>query len=444
MTDGRAARRRAGRPSGRARPSLARRHLRLAGSAGWNVLDQALSALSNLVLTVLVANAVDRSGFGAFSVAFVVFGICIGIERAVVGQPMSIRYSSAAGAQLAGARARASGSALMIGVVGGALAVVSGLLLPGVLGASLVAVGVMMPFLMVQDACRMIFFAASRARSAALNDALWAVLQLGGVLLLPLFVEPTAPRLILVWGAGAAISAVVALVQLRLRPRPSELVSWLREMRNISGYLVAEYLLGTGAFQGGIIGVGALVGGAEGLAVIGAFRAAQVVLGPLNMLATAVQTFTLPELSKRRWMSPRQRIGAALTISGFLAGVSVVYGVVTLLVPGSLGEALFSDSWDGARAVLLPLALAVVLRSISEGCAQMVYSLDLARRTFRIMVVEAPLVFILMIVGALWAGAEGAAWAMAIDNLVMVPLWLYTLRSVAYSVDSAPRHVAVP
>lgn len=443
MSDGRSVRRRAERRAGGRLP-VQRRHLRLAGSAGWNVVDQALSALSNLVLTVLVANEVDAAGFGAFSVAFVVFGICIGIERAVVGQPMSIRYSTAQGERLADGRARASGSAVMIGVVGGALALLAGLALPGVLGDTLIAVGVMMPFLVVQDACRMIFFAASRARSAAANDALWAVLQLSGVLLLPLVAQPTAPRLILVWGAGAAVSAVVALIQLRLRPSPAGLVSWLREMRGISGYLVAEYLLGTGAFQGGIIAVGALVGGNEGLAVIGAFRAAQVVLGPLNMLATAVQTFTLPELSKRRWMRPRQRILAALSIGGFLAGVAVVYGTLVLLLPDSVGEMLFSDSWDGARSVLLPLALAVLLRAVCEGCAQLIYSLDQARRTFRIMVVEAPLVFSLMIGGALWAGAEGAAWAMAVDNLLLVPLWLYTLRSVAHSVESTPRAVAVP
>ncbi len=435
-------------PSGR-RPALHRRHLRLLGTASWNVVDQALSALSNILLTVLVANEVGRAGFGAFSVAFVVFGICIGIERAMVGQPLSIRYSGADSERLADGRARAVGSALAIGLIGGAACVVAGLLLPGMLGGSLVAVGVVMPFLLVQDACRMVFFAASQARSAAGNDALWAVLQVGGILVLPLLTRPTPALLVLVWGGAAAVSAVVALVRLRLRPRPSGFGSWLREQRNLSGYLVAEYLLGTGAFQGGIIGVGALVGGDEGLAVVGAFRAAQTVLGPLNLLATAVQMFALPQLSRRRWMTPRQRTLAAGAVSGFLSVVAVGYSVVVLLMPDVVGQTLFSESWAGARQVLLPLAIGVIARAMSEGCAVMIYSLDQARRTFRIMTVEAPLVLTLMTVGALVGGAEGAAWGMCVDQVLLVPLWLYTLRSVVHSVPSEPlagpcQPVAVP
>jgi O-antigen/teichoic acid export membrane protein len=206
--------------------------------------------------------------------------------------------------------------------------------------------------------------------------------------------------------------------------------SWMREHRDMSGYLLAEYLLGAGAFQGGILAVGALIGGSEGLAIIGAFRAAQVVLGPLNMLATALQTFALPELSKRGWLPSRQRWKVAVGIGAFMAVVATGYSTVMLLLPQTVGEFLFRSNWDGARDVLLPMAIGVTAGMACQGCAVVIYSMGLARRTFRIMVVEAPLVFTLMIGGALTGGAVGAAWGMCIDQVSLVPLWYLTLRGV--------------
>jgi O-antigen/teichoic acid export membrane protein len=424
-------------------PSGPRRHLHLVRLASWNVLDQVLSALTNIVLAILVAHHVGREGFGAFAVAILVFNVCIGIERALVGQPMSIRYSSAGGARLHSGRSRAMGTALAVGLGGSLGCLAAGVLLGGQLGSVLIATGAVMPFLMMQDAARLIFFARSQAKLAAVNDALWAVIQFGGILLLPLLATPTASNLVLVWGGAAAACVVVALSQLSVLPDLRGARSWLREHRDISGYLLAEYLLGAGAFQGGILAVGALIGGSEGLAIIGAFKAAQVVLGPLNMLATALQTFALPELSKRHWLTGGQRWRVALGLGGFMATVAATYSVVLLLLPESAGRVLFSESWDGARDVLLPMALGATAGMICQGCALVIYSMGLARRTFRIMSVEAPLVFSLMITGAVTGGAVGAAWGMCLDQVSLVPLWFWTLRGVlrdSSSVSAAARN----
>jgi O-antigen/teichoic acid export membrane protein len=227
----------------------------------------------------------------------------------------------------------------------------------------------------------------------------------------------------------------VALIQLRVWPDPIRVRSWLHEHRDISTYLLAEYLLGAGAFQGGISATGALIGGNEGLAVIGALKAAQTVLGPLNMLGTALQTFALPQLAQREWLTGLQRWKVALATGGFMASAALTYSVVVLLLPHSVGEALFGESWDGARSVLLPMAIGATAGMLCQGCAIVIYSLGLARRTFRIMSVEAPLVFTLMIVGALYDGAHGAAWGMCLDQVGMVPLWFWTLRGVLRDVE---------
>ncbi len=419
-----------------------RRHLRLIRLASWNVIDQVLSALTNSVLNILVARTVGVAGFGAFAASFLVFSVFIGIERALVGQPMSIRYSSASGAHLLSGKSRALGTALGVGLLGAAGCIVTGLALGGRLGPSLIAVGAMLPFLLLQDACRLIFFARGKAKMAAANDALWAVIQFVGIAVVVGAGLASAPSLILIWGGAAGVCVMVALAQLRVLPTLGGVRSWMHEHRDLSGYLLAEYLLGAGAFQGGILAVGALIGGSEGLAIIGAFRAAQVVLGPLNMLATALQTFALPELSKRGWLSSRQRWKVALGIGGFMATVALTYSAVLLLLPREIGEFLFRSNWDGAREVLLPMAIGATAGMSCQGCAIVIYAMGLARRTFRIMVVEAPLVFALMIGGALIGGAVGAAWGMCLDQVSLVPLWYLTLRGVLRGAEGKPRHVA--
>jgi O-antigen/teichoic acid export membrane protein len=327
-------------------------------------------------------------------------------------------------------------------VVGAAACITVGLVLGGRLGPTLVATGSVMPLLLLQDACRLIFFARSQAKWAAANDALWAVVQFAGIAVVVGAGLATTVSLVLVWGGAAGVCVVIALIQLQVLPDLRGVRSWMREHRDMSGYLLAEYLLGAGAFQGGILGVGALVGGAEGLAIVGAFRAAQVVLGPLNMLGTALQTFTLPELSKRDWLSSRQRAKVALAIGGFMAAIALSYSVLLLLLPQGIGELTFRDSWDGARAVLLPMAIGATAGALCQGCAIVIYSMGLARRTFRIMSVEAPLVFTLMISGAFAAGAVGAAWGMCLDQVSLVPLWFWTLKGVLRDAERVRRDAA--
>ncbi len=412
-------------------PTLgARRHLGLVRLASWNIIDQVLSALTNAVLSIVVARTVGKEQFGAFAACFLVFSVCIGIERALVGQPMGIRYSSQTGPTLASGVSRALGTALTVALVGAVGCIGAGLLLGGHIGPTLVATGSVLPALLLQDACRMIFFARSKANLAAANDALWAVIQFTVIWLLIGLGTVTTPRLVLTWGGAAAVCVVVALVQLRVVPRPFGARSWIEEHKDLSGYLLAEYLLGAGAFQGGILIVGALAGGNPGLAIIGAFRAAQVVLGPLGILATALQTFSLPELSKRTWLVAAARWKVALLIGGIMAGTSLAYTAVLMLLPLAAGRFLFRDSWLGAREVLLPLALGSSAGGLCLGAAIVIYSLGLARRTFRIMTVEAPLVFTLMIVGSKVGGAQGAAWGLCIDQVVLIPLWFWTLSEI--------------
>src|SRR5690242_17170209 len=165
-------RRAAGKPAGGGVRALVHK-------AGWNLLDQMLSSGTNAALSILVAKQVDHTEFGAFSTAFLLFTLFIALERALAGQVLSIRHSSAEAAEWSDIAGRALGTVLALGAPAGALLIVAGRMLGGQLEWPLIAVGVTMAPLIMQDTVRSVFFAQGRPKLAALNDFVWAVVQFG-------------------------------------------------------------------------------------------------------------------------------------------------------------------------------------------------------------------------------------------------------------------------
>jgi O-antigen/teichoic acid export membrane protein len=393
-------------------------------TASWNLVDQVLSALSNIVLSIVVARSVSADGFGAFAVAFVVFGIGIAVTRSVVGQPLQIRFSAAEEDQQRTAIAAGLGCALGIGLTGGLAVAAAGLLIPGAVGGALVALAVVLPGLLVQDSCRMAAFALGRPRLAALVDGLWALQQFALIVVLLAAGLGSVPVLVLAWGGAAALSVMPGLVALRVRPRLKATADWLRDHRDLIRYLLPEYFLSLGAMQFGILLVG-LVASAD---AVGALRGAQVLLGPLGVLGAAVFQFAVPEVARRPDRSERDRWRFAVRIGGGLGLVTVCYVAVLLVLPDSVGRALFGDTWAGAAAVLLAMGCSSVASSLANGPAGVLYGMGRARATFRLNLAKGPVLVVALLVGTWSAGAVGAGWAFALVEALVLPAWVLTLR----------------
>ena len=160
--------------------------IRLLRNASWNLVDQVLSALTNIVLAIVVARSVSAAGFGAFASAFVVFGISIAVTKSIVGQPLQMRFSDATPDQRHDANVAALGCALALGLAAGLLVAVTALAVSGSVGSALLALAIVLPGLLVQDSCRMAAFALGRPSLAALMDAVWAIVQFGLIAVLVL------------------------------------------------------------------------------------------------------------------------------------------------------------------------------------------------------------------------------------------------------------------
>ena len=205
------------------------------------------------------------------------------------------------------------------------------------------------------------------------------------------------------WGAGAALSAALGLAMLRVWPRVGRAWSWLVEKAGLSRYLLAEYVLGLGAAQLGILLVGVIVGETG----VGSLRAAQVLLGPLGILSTAAFQFAVPEVARNIGMPLRGVCGASVPVCpAACSSAHLAYISLLLLIPDPIGFELFGDSWAGADSVLLAMSLAACFSCLANGPAGVLYGLGWARTTFRINLVKGPMLLIAVPVGHLVVGGD--------------------------------------
>ncbi len=401
-----------------------RRHLPHALGASWTVIDQILSSVTNVIMSILVARNVSAEGFGFFSVAFLLFSLTIGVTRCLVEMPLSIRNAADAGEQ----RRRTAADALGTSV---SLALPVSLVLLGVstvvgrdLGLTLAALAIAMPALVTQDTARYAFFAWGRPDLATLSDFMWAVVQFLLSWVLIVTGHASAASLVLAWGLGALAALIVACFQLAAWPRLAAVVPWVRKHKDITGYILGQFAVTQGAAQGGVL----LFGGIMGVANIGAVRAAQTLTGPLTIVSNAATTYGIPQVARHGRM-PRRAMSLAGIASLAMFAVGVVYTTVLLLLPDNVGTAMFGDSWAGASSVLLAVAAGAVISGLKLGPYVFIAARGLVKRSFPLVVLQSVLLTAFMAFGAYTNGIVGLAWGMAAAQAVMAPAWFLQLRA---------------
>jgi O-antigen/teichoic acid export membrane protein len=394
----------------------------------WTLVDQVISSGTNTLIGVIVARSVSRTEFGAFSIAFTLFALFIGLSRAGATSVLGIRYSAAAPRLFRSAAAAATGTGLVVGISTGFCVVMAGAAIGGVVGESLVAIGILFPGLLLQDAWRYVFFAEGRPSTAAANDMLWAFVQLGAVLLLVTRNVSSASAMLLAWGGAAAVAAFVGVAQAGFWPAPERCSEWLWDHREICGYVSLEYITVQGAQQASTLLIGVLAA----VEVVGALRGVQILLGPTTVLAVGIVSFAIPEFSRRKDMSSATRLRAAYLLSGAVVGAGLLWGLVFFLLPDSVGAALLGETWHGARDILILTIIQQAGAAATVGPSCMLYALGRAKITFRVNLLLAPQLVIWPIVGLQLWGVRGAVVGYIITFWVTVPVWFRMLRRAVH------------
>lgn len=395
-------------------------------NAGWTLVDQGLSSLTNAVVTILVGRSVSTSEFGAFALAFLVFSFTIGTSRAAITDPLVIRYSAADDRERRAAIGRATASAFVLGLVVGLGCVVAGLIQgsDAVLGSAFLALGIIMPGVLLQDAWRYSFFASARPRRAALNDLVWAVLQFASIAWLFQTGRGTVFAILLCWGLAAGVAAVFGIWQARVVPQVGSAWEWLVENRQVSARLGADYVVNQGAYNAANVAIGPV----SSLQAVGALAAARTLLGPLNLLYSGTTSFVLPAMV-RIVDAKRPLTKAVFATTAFTGGVTAVWLLALLLMPRPWGEWLFGANWAGASEVILPTGWSFLMVALCVGAGLGLKARAQVHRVLRVTLVQAPLLVVLGIVGARFAGGPGAAWGFATAQTVGLVILLWNYRA---------------
>ena len=410
----------------RPRPAFAKAR-RIARRTGWGLADQAFSSLTNFALGVMIARSVPPHDFGAFSLAFATYTLFLGLSRALTSEPLVVRFSHSSPDAWRAATAAGTGTAILLGVVGGAGCVVFGLATSGPIAQAFIALGITMPGLLLQDAWRYAFFARGGGAQACLNDVIWAVVMFPAVAVLIATRHTSMTWLTLGWGGAGAVAGLVGVLQARVRPRPALATAWLRAQRELASRYLGEFSAMSGARQLSFYAVGAIAG----LAAAGAIRGSQILLGPIQVLQNGVRLVAIPEAVRLAKTSARRMRAACNLLSVGLSAVGFLGGVVVYFLPTALGEQLLGRTWPSAHAVAIPMGVMFAGGGISTGAVVGLRGLAASERSFAARLIVSVLQVVATVGGAFLGGAVAAAWGLAIGVWAGIPIWHWQLRTAA-------------
>ncbi|MCX5230726.1 hypothetical protein [Streptomyces sp. NBC_00233] len=395
----------------------------MAGRLSWGLADQAASSATNFVVGIYVARSLGLAAFGVFSLAWVTFGVVLGISRGLATDPLMVRFSGVPEASWRGAVARSSGTALGVGVTIGAVCLALGLGLGGSVGSAFACLGVALPGLLLQDAWRFSFFAAGAGRKAFVNDLVM------GVALVPAMIVAarvgSVAAFVLAWGASAAVAAGYGHLQSGIRPRPAGARAWTREQRDLGYRYLVENVGVSGAGQLRAYGLGAIVG----VSAVGVVRGAELLLGPFLAVLMGLSLVTVAEAARVLRQAPHRLRAFCLLLGGGQAAAALLWGAALLLVPDRLGEFVLGGVWHAASELIVPATLGVAAASLGTGAAAGLRALAAARRSLRCQLIASTLYVGGGLGGAVVAGTVGSAWGVAAATLGSSAVWWLELRS---------------
>lgn len=398
----------------------------VAARSAWSFIGQGLSSSSNFILTVLVLARASPPQFATLAVVLTIYTFFVLLLRAGVGLPVTLLYS---GDMAAGREAELRAAA---GVTAAASVAVSAALLVGALAASgdrgqWVALGALLPLLLLQDTARYACFARGRPRAAAEADGLWVVLQLVASAVAWVVVDDAgaATALLAAWAGAGAVSGCFLLARAGLRPAAGAGRRWLGAHRVLSGRLVTEYLVGAGSHYAVFFALAIVAGAGE----LGRLKAAQTFLGPLIVLLLGGAVFGVPE-SVRAGADPARLWRLVLRLSGALMAASVLCGAAVYAALPVLGPATFPDAWASARPVVPLLTVFAAALGASVGLTSALRAMQQNGWLLRARLVAGPLLVLASVPAAAWWGTHGALAVLSVTEWGVAALSWRRLRQV--------------
>jgi O-antigen/teichoic acid export membrane protein len=396
--------------------------------AKWGVADQAFSSLTNFLVGTMVARSLGPTQFGAFGVVFATYGLALGASSSLTSQPLLVRFSATPEPTWRRAAASACGTALAIGSTLGVVCILLSLVRSGPVSQAYLALGIVLPGLLLQDSWRFAFFAAGRGRDAFLNDLIWAVALVPAFALAMRLGHVSLFWMVLAWGLAANVAGLAGLAQARLVPAPRRAPAWLVEHRDLGPRFLAEALVLSGTVQATVAGIATVAG----LPAVAGIRGAQMLLGPAYVFSKGFRLVILPQavVAIRESVASVRRLCAAQSMT--MSGVMIGWGLTLLLLPPEWGAWLLGRTWEPVHRVLLPVTLTYAAGAAILGASAGLRALAAAKRSLHSRIVASTIQFTGGVGGAAIGGGVGAAWGQAMAGaLAVLAFWRFLLGALS-------------
>jgi O-antigen/teichoic acid export membrane protein len=367
---------------------------------------------------LLAGRALGPGGLGVVVIAFAVYLLILGFQRALLTDPL-VSSSAALGADDRSLAIRRGLTVDLSGTTGATLLlIVLGVTIHGHAGRGLLIIAPWMLPALVQDFWRTVLFQERRAAAAAANDACWAVVM---VLTAPLaWLLDTDWAIAACWGSGALAGALLGFAQTQVRPEPPlpAFSWWLARLWPFGRWLGAEGMVYAVSSSATVF----LLNGVLGAKALGGLRAAQSLFAPLTLLLPAISLPGLPAIARTLAASPREAIGLAVRLSGSVTALAALYGAAMVLLGGNLIVIVFGNSFSPYTNLALPIGVWQVVAGFSLGFNLFLTAQQRGRDLLLIGVTGSVGALVLVPLLAWAGGVPGAAWGFSLYAAVATAL----------------------
>ena len=396
-----------------------------AGSLG--AIDQGIFSLGNLAFFLVLGRETSAATFATVATGMLIYETIQLVTRGAFAQPAAIvlpTLDSERANELAGSLL--SAILRLATVVTILVAGIEWLVLEGTERNLMIWVALLFVPIMLQEGVRNIAFGTGRAMGAVKSDLVWTVMQVAGSAVLIVTEQATAGRLLGLWGAGAAVGAIVGLIALDVRITRSAR-PWTSAAKEYAPKLTAENALSATQTHA----VSWLVLAIVGSVGVGTIRGIRTLFGPANAMGAGLRAAILPVM--RRQMSSNsgaRAFRAAGGLAAAIAGLAIVTAIAVAGLPMVWGEALLGETFESSQALAAPYGVLTVATAGVIASQVVLLSATQLRELIGARAILAVVTVVLVPIGASVWGTSGALWMAALATLLSMPAWILATRRV--------------
>ena len=409
----------------------------LRGNA-WGLADQALLSATNFLTMLVLTRVLDPRPFGAFVLAYTALLLANTIQFALITQPHNVIGATRTGREYAVYTTATAVSQLAfvvpLVVAGGAAAVVA--VATGLEFASLfVALVPAAIAWQLQEFVRRVLYTERRMAAAFANDVVSYGGQLAILLVLWRLDDLTAAAALYALAATSAVGALLGAAQLRRAFSRRLDLSTLRENWTFGKWLAGS-IIGSSISTHLYAYLVALLVSTAGA---GGLKAAQILLGPLNVLLLFLSTVLPIRFARALGSRDTADLGPELRFAYVLTSPFVlVYCAALAVFPGVLLATVYGEKYDAYALVVVLFAVYYVVAYFSHVLAAALTAMKATRSLFKANAASALTTLTLGWLFIERLQVEGAVIGMILAGLVLTGGYWREYRSVSRSGDPTP------